>query len=60
MNLLTEKCYEPLHLKHYNIGEVWGRIHLRNVEQCMCGRDGASCEPTHYRGSTFVTVHTYT
>ncbi|KAK3523466.1 hypothetical protein QTP86_033597, partial [Hemibagrus guttatus] len=43
------KCYEPLHLKHYNIGEVWGRIHLRNVEQCMCSRDGASCERTRYR-----------
>ncbi|KAF4071452.1 hypothetical protein AMELA_G00273420 [Ameiurus melas] len=44
-----KKCYEPLHLRHYNIGEVWGRIHLRNVEQCKCGRGGVSCERTRYK-----------
>ncbi|TSY83944.1 Protein Dok-7 [Bagarius yarrelli] len=48
-NCEMKKCYEPLHLKHYGIGEVWGRIHLRNVEQCTCGRDGMSCKPTRYR-----------
>ncbi|KAI5087956.1 hepatocyte growth factor activator-like [Silurus meridionalis] len=44
-----KKCYEPLHLRHYNIGEMWGRIHQRDVEQCTCSREGVSCERTRYR-----------
>ncbi|KAF5901913.1 hepatocyte growth factor activator, partial [Clarias magur] len=44
-----KKCYEPLHLRYYNIGEAWGRIHLRNVEQCVCSSDGMSCMRARYR-----------
>ncbi|KAL6466613.1 hypothetical protein MHYP_G00244170 [Metynnis hypsauchen] len=43
------KCYEPLHLRHYDIGESWGRIHLRNVELCKCLREGVSCDRVRYR-----------
>ncbi|XP_030635325.1 hepatocyte growth factor activator [Chanos chanos] len=43
-----KKCYEPIHLRHYDIGESWGRIHLRNVEQCTCVRGQISCERTRY------------
>lgn len=57
---LKEKCYEPLHLRYYNIGEAWGRIHLRNVEQCVCSSDGVSCMRTRYRGSAFVIPYIHT
>ncbi|XP_036439056.1 hepatocyte growth factor activator isoform X3 [Colossoma macropomum] len=43
------KCYEPLHLRHYDIGESWGRIQLRNVELCKCLSEGVSCERVRYR-----------
>ncbi|XP_056318454.1 hepatocyte growth factor activator [Danio aesculapii] len=42
------KCYEPLHLKHYDIGESWSRIYLRSVEMCTCVSAGAVCERTRY------------
>lgn len=43
-----EKCYEPLHLKYYDIGESWGRIYMRNVELCTCLSGGVTCERTRY------------
>ncbi|XP_062864414.1 hepatocyte growth factor activator, partial [Trichomycterus rosablanca] len=42
------KCYEPLHLRYYNIGESWGRIDQHIVEQCKCLRDGLYCERARY------------
>ncbi|XP_067117644.1 hepatocyte growth factor activator isoform X2 [Osmerus mordax] len=42
------KCYETVHLRYYDIGESWGRIHLRNVEQCRCVAGQISCKNTHY------------
>ncbi|XP_046905082.1 hepatocyte growth factor activator isoform X2 [Hypomesus transpacificus] len=42
------KCYEKVHLRYYDIGESWGRIHLRNVEQCKCVAGQISCKSTHY------------
>ncbi|XP_026885627.2 hepatocyte growth factor activator [Electrophorus electricus] len=44
-----ERCYESLHMRHYDIGESWGRIRMRNVEQCTCGGDGVTCERVRYR-----------
>ncbi|XP_066517132.1 hepatocyte growth factor activator isoform X2 [Hoplias malabaricus] len=44
-----KKCYESLHLRYYDIGESWGRIHLRNVELCTCLSEGVSCERVRYR-----------
>ncbi|XP_015254540.1 PREDICTED: hepatocyte growth factor activator isoform X1 [Cyprinodon variegatus] len=44
-----KKCYEAAHLRHYDIGESWGRIHLRNVEQCTCEAGEISCQRVHYR-----------
>nr|XP_015802394.2 hepatocyte growth factor activator [Nothobranchius furzeri] len=41
-------CYETLHLHHYDIGESWGRIHLRNVEQCTCVAGEIECQRVHY------------
>ncbi|XP_077445039.1 hepatocyte growth factor activator serine protease [Stigmatopora argus] len=46
-----QRCYESVHLRHYDAGESWGRIHLRNVEQCTCGGGGngeVQCRPTRY------------
>lgn len=48
----VEKCYEPLHLKYYDIGESWGRIYMRNVELCTCLSGGVTCERTRYTGMT--------
>ncbi|XP_040887214.1 hepatocyte growth factor activator [Toxotes jaculatrix] len=43
-----KKCYETIHLRYYDIGESWGRIHLRNVEQCTCVAGKIKCERVHY------------
>ncbi|XP_039865718.1 hepatocyte growth factor activator isoform X4 [Simochromis diagramma] len=43
-----KKCYETVHLRYYDIGESWGRIHLRNVEQCTCVAGEIKCERVHY------------
>uniref|UniRef100_A0A8C2KKU0 trypsin n=1 Tax=Cyprinus carpio TaxID=7962 RepID=A0A8C2KKU0_CYPCA len=43
-----KKCYEPLHLKYYDIGDSWGRIYLRSVELCTCLSGGVSCERARY------------
>ncbi|KAF7665041.1 hypothetical protein LDENG_00157090 [Lucifuga dentata] len=42
------KCYETIHLRYYDIGESWGRIHLRNVEQCTCVVGETKCERVRY------------
>lgn len=44
----SEKCYETTHLHYYEAGESWGRIHLRNVEQCMCAAGEIKCERARY------------
>ncbi|KAM3590552.1 uncharacterized protein V6R79_011763 [Siganus canaliculatus] len=46
-----KKCYETLHLRYYDAGESWGRIHLRNVEQCTCDAGQVKCERVHYTAS---------
>ncbi|XP_069026048.1 hepatocyte growth factor activator [Embiotoca jacksoni] len=43
-----KKCYETVHLRYYDTGESWGRIHLRNVEQCTCVAEEIKCERAHY------------
>ncbi|XP_061565609.1 hepatocyte growth factor activator isoform X1 [Cololabis saira] len=43
-----KKCFETKHSRHYDIGESWGRIHLRNVEQCTCAAGEIKCERVHY------------
>ncbi|XP_029696137.1 hepatocyte growth factor activator isoform X4 [Takifugu rubripes] len=43
-----EKCYETTHLHYYDTGESWGRIHLRNVEQCTCMAGEIKCERVGY------------
>ncbi|XP_057711499.1 hepatocyte growth factor activator isoform X2 [Corythoichthys intestinalis] len=43
-----EQCYETLHLRHYDAGQSWGRIHLRNVEQCTCVDGKTECRRTRY------------
>ncbi|XP_039996357.1 hepatocyte growth factor activator isoform X2 [Xiphias gladius] len=43
-----KKCFETIHLRHYDIGESWGRIHLRNVEQCTCVAGEITCERVRY------------
>ncbi|KAM6908936.1 hepatocyte growth factor activator [Xenentodon cancila] len=43
-----KKCFETKHLHFYDIGESWGRIHLRNVEQCTCVAGEIECERVHY------------
>ncbi|XP_030017471.1 hepatocyte growth factor activator isoform X2 [Sphaeramia orbicularis] len=43
-----KKCYETVHLRYYDTGESWGRIHLRNVEQCTCVEGEIQCERVHY------------
>lgn len=44
----SEKCYETLHLRYYDNRETWGRIHLRNVEQCTCVAGEINCERVRY------------
>ncbi|RXN30138.1 hepatocyte growth factor activator [Labeo rohita] len=44
----NKKCYEPLHLKYYDIGDSWGRIHRRSVELCTCLSGGVSCKRARY------------
>lgn len=48
----SEKCYETLHLRYYDTGESWGRIHMRNVEQCTCVAGEINCERVHYTSKT--------
>lgn len=48
----SEKCHETIHLRYYDIGETWGRIHLRNVEQCTCVAGEIKCERVHYTSKT--------
>ncbi|XP_072315548.1 hepatocyte growth factor activator [Eucyclogobius newberryi] len=43
-----KNCYETVHLRYYDTGESWGRIHLRNVEQCTCVAGEISCERVYY------------
>nr|XP_046237153.1 hepatocyte growth factor activator isoform X3 [Scatophagus argus] len=43
-----KKCYETTHLRYYDTGESWGRIHLRNVEQCTCVAGEIKCERVQY------------
>ncbi|XP_067284966.1 hepatocyte growth factor activator [Pseudorasbora parva] len=43
-----KKCYEPLRLKHYDIGESWGRIYQRSVELCTCLGGEVSCKRARY------------
>uniref|UniRef100_H3CKM3 trypsin n=1 Tax=Tetraodon nigroviridis TaxID=99883 RepID=H3CKM3_TETNG len=42
------RCYETSHLRYFDAGESWGRIHLRNVEQCTCAAGQVSCEKVRY------------
>ncbi|XP_056156165.1 hepatocyte growth factor activator [Lampris incognitus] len=42
------KCYETLHLRYYDTGESWGRIHWRNVERCTCVAGETVCERVRY------------
>lgn len=44
----SERCYETIHLRYYDTGESWGRIHLRNVEQCTCEAGEIKCERVRY------------
>ncbi|RXN01813.1 Protein Dok-7 [Acipenser ruthenus] len=44
----TVKCYDQTHLKYYNIGETWGRIHTGKVEQCTCTDSLIVCQPVRY------------
>ncbi|XP_075968474.1 hepatocyte growth factor activator serine protease [Anarhichas minor] len=43
-----KRCYETAHLRYYDTGESWGRIHLRNVEQCTCVAGEIKCERVRY------------
>ncbi|XP_061620538.1 hepatocyte growth factor activator isoform X3 [Phyllopteryx taeniolatus] len=43
-----KQCYETVHLRHYDAGESWGRIHLRNVEQCTCVGGKIECQRARY------------
>ncbi|XP_020567298.1 hepatocyte growth factor activator isoform X2 [Oryzias latipes] len=43
-----KKCYETTHLRFYDTGESWGRIHLRNVEQCTCVEGEIQCQRVPY------------
>ncbi|KAJ8416473.1 hypothetical protein AAFF_G00357610 [Aldrovandia affinis] len=45
---IEEKCFEEVHLRYYDTGESWGRIHSRNVEQCTCTNGGIQCERVRY------------
>ncbi|XP_061108834.1 hepatocyte growth factor activator [Conger conger] len=47
--LCTEqKCYEEVHHRLYDLGESWGRIHHRNVEQCACANGIIECVRVRY------------
>lgn len=41
-----------VHLHYYDTGETWGRIHLRNVEQCTCVAGEIQCERVRYTSKT--------
>ncbi|XP_077400438.1 hepatocyte growth factor activator serine protease [Vanacampus margaritifer] len=43
-----KQCYETIHLRHYDAGESWGRIHLRSVEQCTCVGGKIECQRARY------------
>ncbi|XP_061922140.1 hepatocyte growth factor activator isoform X2 [Entelurus aequoreus] len=43
-----KKCYETVHLHYYVEGESWGRIYLRNVEQCTCIHGQIECQRVRY------------
>lgn len=43
-----KRCYERLHLRYYDNGESWGRIHLRSVEQCTCLTGEVQCRRVRY------------
>ncbi|KAM9335936.1 hepatocyte growth factor activator [Symphorus nematophorus] len=43
-----KKCYETIHQRYYDTGESWGRIQLRNVEQCTCVAGEIKCERVRY------------
>ncbi|KAM6895193.1 hepatocyte growth factor activator [Lycodopsis pacificus] len=43
-----KRCYETAHLRYYDTGESWGRIHRRNVEQCTCVAGEIKCERVRY------------
>ncbi|XP_041132843.1 hepatocyte growth factor activator-like isoform X1 [Polyodon spathula] len=42
------KCYDQTHLRYYNIGETWGRVHTGKVEQCTCIDSLIVCQPVQY------------
>ncbi|KAK6493782.1 hepatocyte growth factor activator-like isoform X1 [Huso huso] len=42
------KCYDQRHLRYYNTGETWGRIHNGKVEQCTCTKSLIVCQPVRY------------
>lgn len=52
VSFFSEKCYETIHLRYYDIGDSWGRIHLRNVEQCTCVAGEIKCERVRYTSKT--------
>lgn len=52
VSAFSERCYETIHLRYYDIGESWGRIHLRNVEQCTCAAGEIECERVRYTSKT--------
>lgn len=61
----SERCYESLHLRYYDNGESWGRIHLRSVEQCSCQAGEVQCRRVRYTGKnqlllTSQRFHTFT
>ncbi|XP_028998600.1 hepatocyte growth factor activator isoform X2 [Betta splendens] len=43
-----KRCFESLHLRYYDTGESWGRVHMRNVERCTCAAGAGACERVHY------------
>uniref|UniRef100_A0A3P8UU95 trypsin n=2 Tax=Cynoglossus semilaevis TaxID=244447 RepID=A0A3P8UU95_CYNSE len=51
------RCYETLHQRYYDTGASWGRIHLRNVEQCTCVAGEISCERVRYTMCRSNTCH---
>ncbi|MBN3316751.1 HGFA factor, partial [Atractosteus spatula] len=46
------RCYEYEHLRYYDVGESWGRIHNRNVEQCSCTNGLIECQRVRYTACT--------
>ncbi|XP_076017050.1 hepatocyte growth factor activator serine protease [Genypterus blacodes] len=43
-----KRCHETVHLRYYDGGETWGRIHRRNVEQCTCVAGEIDCDRVPY------------